>query len=95
MAEPFDWENDEETLENWLLRDPDTDNHDIVAIIPKTLDEAYDNEVTFPRVVLLAHAPKLLDLLKQYVRVVDGTYIDAPVGDLQIEAMALIKLLDK
>lgn len=57
------FENDEEGLagepcDHWLIRDPMTDNNDIVAIVPKTGDEEYDHEVVFENVKTIANAKK-------------------------------------
>jgi hypothetical protein len=66
----FTYESDEqgtagEPCENWLIRDTSTDNNDIVAIVPKTGDEDYDNEHTYPTAKLFAAAPELLAVLQQ------------------------------
>lgn len=65
-------ENDEEGLsgepcEQWLVRDEETDNRDVVAVIPKTGDEEYDDEVTYRNAKLIKAAPDLLEALKQLV----------------------------
>lgn len=69
---PQSWsfENDEEGLrgierEQWLIRDLDTDNHDIIAVVPKTGDEQYDDRVTYPNVKLLTAAKRLLEMCEQ------------------------------
>lgn len=83
-------ENDEEGLAGeefcqWLIRDNATDNCDVVASIPKTLDEEYDNNVVWPNGRLIAAAPLLLRqvrLLTEYLSeaAIDGAY------DEQIQA---------
>ena len=58
-------------MNNWKLEkqgdyqiiDEDTDNRDVVAIIPITEDEDYDKEVTLVNAKLLVTAPKLLGSL--------------------------------
>lgn len=60
-------ENDEGNLDRWLIIDPHSTNRDVVAEIPKTGDEEYDNEIVFPRAVLLAAAPELLEALRAMV----------------------------
>ncbi len=62
------FENDGEGLageprEQWLIRDLDTDNADIIAVVPKTGDEEYDDKVTYPNVKLMTDAPRLKRLL--------------------------------
>lgn len=63
------FENDEEGLagppmDQWVIRDEDTDNRDIVAVVPKTGDEVHDNAVTYPHACLLTAAPELLKELE-------------------------------
>lgn len=79
LPQSLEFENDEDgwtgpfgqslnQFENWLIRDPNTDGNDIVAIVPKTGDEQYDNDVTYPLVRLLAAAPELLAMLRAMVK---------------------------
>lgn len=62
------WENDKETLGQWLIRDEATDNRDIVATIPRIGDEDYDNSVMLPVARLIAAAPELLEACKTALR---------------------------
>ena len=53
------WElrnDDEGECDRWLIVDLDTDNHDVVAEVPKTLDEDYDDEVVLPNAKLIVKA---------------------------------------
>lgn len=69
------YENDEdgiaypfaESCDNWLIRDMDTDNRDVVATVQKVGDEEYDNAVTFPNVVILAAAPRMLRAIQRFL----------------------------
>ena len=88
------FENDEEGLagierEQWLIRDLDTDNADIIAVIPKTGDEEYDDQVTYPNVKLLTAAPKLLQAVRSAHLFLRGAFPsgfhNSEVDDLFIE----------
>lgn len=65
MRQDQDWTYELDTdgacgdpCDQWLIRDPSTDNNDIVAAIPKTGDEEYDNDVVFANVETIANAKK-------------------------------------
>lgn len=60
---PWTYENDEESLEQWNIISPQTDNHDVVATVPKTGDEDYDNETIFANACLIAAAPEMFTIL--------------------------------
>lgn len=71
LPESLSFENDEDgefgtEHEQWLIRDPNSDNNDIVAVVPKTGDEQHDNDVTHPLVVLLTAAPQLLASIQRF-----------------------------
>ena len=61
---PWTFENDEEDLDQWLIRAPSTDNNDTVGAVFKTGDSEYDNEVVYFNAHLIAAAPELLEALK-------------------------------
>jgi hypothetical protein len=72
MARVWQYENDEEGLagepcEQWIVRDLSTDHADIIAVVPKTGDEDYDSEFTWPTAQLIAAAPELLEELSDIV----------------------------
>lgn len=50
------------------IRDEDTDNRDIMAIVPLTGDEEYDKETMMPFVYLLCSAPEMQTLLQAIPR---------------------------
>lgn len=77
---PRGWlfENDEDTLENWFVKDYDTDNADIVAIVPKTLDEDYDNEVTYPNVQKIGAAK---DMFFALLEVMENGFVQCNCGE--------------
>ena len=73
LPKELSFENDEDGQcgnedENWLIRDPNTDGNDIVAIVPNTGDEQYDNDVTYPLARLMSAAPELLAMLQAMVK---------------------------
>lgn len=72
---PWTFENDEESLDQWLVRAPSTDNNDIVATVPKTGDSEYDNEVVYFNAHLIAAAPELLDALKCILAITDRNHV--------------------
>lgn len=59
------YENDEDTLDQWLVRDGDSDNADVVATVPKTGAEDYDSEVVWPRAAMISAAPEMLAALEE------------------------------
>lgn len=61
----WQYENDEEELDKWLIRDMDTDNGDLLAVVFKTVDEEYDAEVIWPAVAKMAAAEDLYWALKE------------------------------
>jgi hypothetical protein len=71
-----------EPCDNWLVTNDGADHTEIVAIVPKTGDEEYDNDVTFPRVLFISALPELLkalsDCVDAYVEHRDGQ----PTGHL-------------
>ena len=67
-----------ETCENWLITADESDNAEIVAVVPKTGDEEYDNDVTFHRVLLISSAPELLEACRAAMEFLeDGTPEDS------------------
>lgn len=60
---PWEFENDEDTLENWLIRD---DEGGVIAILPKgPTNEIKERQLARAR--LMAAAPELLDALQGIV----------------------------
>jgi len=45
----------------WLIRDQDTDKHDVLATVIATGDEEHDRDVVLPLVRLFCAAPRLRD----------------------------------
>lgn len=86
MTRNWQYENDDEGLagdncEQWIVRDFDTENRDIVAVIPKTGDEDYDNAVTWPNAQLVAASPDLLSALQDCLQIVQDEYDEDPEHD--------------
>jgi len=76
-------ENDDSgDCDRWLIRDESTDNYDIVAEVPKTFDEQYDDRVVIPNAQLIASAPDLLEALEAIVRQPQGHTVDDARTDL-------------
>lgn len=90
------FENDEEGLrgverEQWLIRDLDTDNHDIIGVVPKTGDEEYDDRVTYANLKLMASAKAMYSILHILVKMVeDGDWTTVELD----EARAVLALVD-
>jgi hypothetical protein len=95
----WEFENDEDGLagnpcEQWLIRDNATDNRDIVAAVPKTGDEQYDNEVTYRNVVVLTLANETMECLRELLEW--GTSNTSPTDpnsphDLLVKADELLR----
>lgn len=73
----LEWENDDDgwrgqVCAQWLIRDVESDNRDIVAVVPKTDDGEYDDRVTYPLVRDLVNRynqhPELLNVLESVSR---------------------------
>lgn len=84
------FENDEEGLcgnpcEQWLIRDLHTDNKDIVAAVPKTGDEEYDNDYVYPLVRSIALMPEMQRVLAEVQEdmACDGTVSDATMDAIR------------
>ena len=95
LPKELSFENDEDgqcgiEYENWLIRDPNTDSNDIVAIVPKTGDEQYDNDVTYPLVRLLSSAPEMADMLLTLL-----PYIETAENDESYKPGAIRKLVSQ
>ena len=95
LPKELSFENNEDGVfdtwgEHWLIRDPNTDSNDIVAIVPKTGDEQYDSDVTYPLARLLASAPKLLNMLLTLL-----PYIETAEHDESYKPGAIRKLVSQ
>lgn len=92
-------ENDEEghgglpEREQWLIRDEDTNNFDVVAIVPKTGDEEYDDRVTYPIGKLLTAAPLMLALLQQVVAAADSETVEDGEGTVFFPYADVVEVL--
>jgi len=95
------FENDEEghgglpEREQWLICDENTDNFDVVAIVPKTGDEEYDDRVTYPTVKLLTAAPLMYTLLKQVVDAASDETVAAGEGTVHFPYADVVEVLKR
>lgn len=84
VATPYSLENDPDDGEYWNIRALEsTDNGDIVAVVPKTGDPDYDNDVVFPTASFLVRAANahedLLLVLKGFMDATnEDVFTDAP-----------------
>jgi len=79
MTKTWMLENDEEGLagepcQQWLIRDVSSDNDDIIAVVTKTGDEQYDNDVVYPQALLLSRAPQLKETLEAVLARIHGEF---------------------
>lgn len=78
----------------WLICDAATDNGDIVAVIPETGDEQYDNTVTMAHVLLVTAAPELLAACQAMVdaeQMIDDEYYTAIAAAERLAREAIAK----
>ena len=64
-----------------LIRDLDTDNGDLMAIVPLTGDEKHDNEVLSPFIESICSTPALISCLKKLVQAI-GYVEDTPANQV-------------
>ena len=60
MTHNWRFQNNPETSDDYQIIDADSDSGDVVAIVPKTGNEQFDELTVYSRVALMTAAPALL-----------------------------------
>ena len=84
------WENDEDWHEQWKIIATDTDNGDVIAFVPKSGDEEYDDDVTYANARLIAAAPELLATCEAMLQILSYQKPTGITAAVMLQAQAAI-----